>query len=457
VSRSTSDPRRSRSSRDDDDNMGSFPVDEAAERALVASILLDPGIAKEECLDLIEGDMFTHPGYRQMVATVRHLVASGEGVDLISIQPHLHGSIRPEELPTLMFETVPSGANIMTHFFRVVEMYRRRRYWHLGLELTSSARGLGESGNSEGLRIRCEQVIEEAEQMGSLPRIHAVKDVLPKALAAVKPEAEREPGEVLETGLARLDQMLVGGLRKGHMYIIAARPSMGKTTLAWNIASNMATDEFPVLFISLETLEETLVQGLLSRSSGVNSYHLMRGRYDDLAARRIAHAADALSSLPLYVCDDSRITMGGLRTMVRAAKSKFGVRAVFIDYLQLITPEGNGQESRQVQVSMISRDAKLLAMEQELPIIMMAQLNRGVEGRDSKRPRLSDLRESGSIEQDADVVALMYQKGYYDSDNDDGNTELIVAKQRHGPCGTVPLRFDAAVGDFSEWVEELDQ
>ena len=139
--------------------------------------------------------------------------------------------------------------------------------------------------------------------------------------------------------------------------------------------------------------------------------------------------------------------------MVRAAKAKYGIKAVFIDYLQLVTPDSQGQESRQVQVSMISRDAKLLAMEQEIPVIMLAQLSRKTEARDDKKPQLADLRESGSIEQDADVVALIYRDGYYDRDNDDGRTELIVAKQRHGPCGTIPLRFNAAIGDFTEWDE----
>jgi len=429
------------------------PMDSQAERALVACVLMDPMAAKDECLDLIEDKMFTHPGYRKIVNTVKMLIAKGETVDLVSVHPHLHETLDPVDLAQIYGETVPSAAAIMTHFARVVEVFRKRRYWELGYKLTSVANRRDETGSAVSLRTYCEQVIEEADQIGSLPRIHSVKDVLPKALAEIQPLEEREPGLVLSLGLPRLDEMLVGGLHRGHLYVIAARPSVGKTTLAWNMAANMVLEDNPVLFVSLETREETLVHGLLSRSSGVNSYHLTRGTYDQMAANRLQEASEDVGRLPLYICDDARITMGGLRTMVRAAKAKYGVAAVFIDYLQLITPEGNGQESRQVQVSMISRDAKLLAMEQEIPIVMLAQLSRKTEVRENKKPQLADLRESGSIEQDADVVCLIYRDGYYDRENDDGRTELIIAKQRHGPCGTIPLMFNPAIGEFSEWDE----
>ena len=430
-----------------------YTCDFLAERALIACVLMDPLAAKDECLDLIEDKMFTHPGYRKIVHTARDLLSKGETVDLVSVYPYLHDTINAEELAEIYGETVHSASGLMTHFNRVVEIYKKRTYWELGERLVRASVLKTADGESVALRERCESAIEEAEQTGSLPKIHSVREALPKALEAIRPEYDRDPGEVLPVGLPRLDEMLVGGLRKGHLYVVAARPSMGKTTLAWNMAANLALNENPVLFVSLETREETLLGGLLSRSSGVNSYHLLRGTYDQLAAQKLKEAAEEVDRLPLYICDDSRVTMGGLRTMVRAAKAKYGIKAVFIDYLQLVTPDSQGQESRQVQVSMISRDAKLLAMEQEIPVIMLAQLSRKTEARDDKKPQLADLRESGSIEQDADVVALIYRDGYYDRDNDDGRTELIVAKQRHGPCGTIPLRFNAAIGDFTEWDE----
>lgn len=430
-----------------------IPMNEEAEWALTASVLVDPESAKDSCLDMIDEEMFTHPGLRDLIVTVRELLEEGTDPDPVVLEPLLHQTLTMEDLTRLYFEIVPSGANIMTHYHAVLEAHRQRKYWYAAQKVVM---GIGSKDfQSSDVRLHLEQAIDEVERSGYVPKIKSVREVLPKTMEEIKPATERDPNELVQTGLYDLDNILVGGLRGGQLYILAARPSMGKTTLAMNIAENMAVEGHAPLVVSLETRSTTLVQGLLARSSGVNGYHLLRGTYREMDALRIKEARQEVEDLPLYLCDESYVTVPALRTMARAARNKHQIKAVVIDYLQLMEADGRA-ESRQVQVSQMSRGIKLMAMELNLPVILLSQLSRKTEGRESKKPLLSDLRESGSIEQDADAVLLLFRPGYYDRSQDQSLTEVIVAKQRHGPVGTVPLKFHPEVGEFTQW-EELEQ
>jgi replicative DNA helicase len=249
------------------------------------------------------------------------------------------------------------------------------------------------------------------------------------------------------TGFFELDE-LTCGLQPTELIIVAGRPSMGKTAIGLNMAEHIALNENPprpVLFFSLEMSSQQVAQRILCSRARVDSQRLRRGKHSAEELQRLMAVADEIRGRPLLVDDTSGLSILELRARARLAYRKHGIRAVFVDYLQLMhTP---GAESRQQEVAEISRGLKALAKELKIPVVAMAQLNRKPEDRSSNRPRMSDLRESGAIEQDADLVALLHRESYYklgdDQDADqDPTAELIIAKQRNGPVGTVKLHFN---------------
>ena len=244
-------------------------------------------------------------------------------------------------------------------------------------------------------------------------------------------------------GFTDIDE-ITGGFQPGDFIIIAGRPSMGKTALALNIAENMAIRGDPVGIFSLEMSKHQLVERLLAARSGLELHRLRRMMLGKEHYSRLFAACGDLQNAPIYVDDMASSTLLQIRARARRMKSKYQVKAIFIDYIQLITTGGR-VESRQMEVSEISRGLKGLARELNLPVISMSQLNRAAEQREGHRPRLSDLRESGSLEQDADVVALLHREDYYhqgDEDYEPTNVaELIIAKQRNGPTGMVKLTW----------------
>ena len=255
----------------------------------------------------------------------------------------------------------------------------------------------------------------------------------------------------LETGFADLDEK-TSGIQDGDMVILAARPSMGKTALALNIAEHIAAhNKLPVAFFSLEMSRQQLAQRLLCSTSGVDSHRLRRNMLSHDDFDRLAMTAGSLSETPMYIDDTPGLTPLILRAKARRLAARHGIKAVFIDYLQLMS--NPGAESRQQEVSTISREIKALARELTVPVVCLSQLNRSPESREGHRPRMSDLRESGSIEQDADLVMMLHREDYYhhgEEDYDESRTaELIIVKQRNGPTGTVRLHFDAKSTKFN--------
>ncbi len=267
----------------------------------------------------------------------------------------------------------------------------------------------------------------------------------------------------MSTGFLEMDE-LTCGLQPAELIIVAGRPSMGKTAFGLNLAEHMAvTEKMPVLFFSLEMSRQQVAQRILCSRARVNAHRLRRGRHSQADIGRLQDTADELTGAPLLVDDSSSLTVMELRARARMAYRKHQIRAVFVDYLQLMRAPGT--ESRHLEVGAISAGLKSLAKELEIPVIAMAQLNRQVEGsqRRGNRPRMSDLRESGAIEQDADVIMLLHRESYYQTPSDDPEVgqdnaaEVIVAKQRNGPTDTIKLHFNkqytrfdnhAPAGDF---------
>lgn len=291
-------------------------------------------------------------------------------------------------------------------------------------------------------------------------------------LVEVMESLDRQDGRTVTgvaTGFYELDEM-TSGLQPGEMIIVAARPSMGKTAFALNLTEQIAfgggryegngDGVMPVGFFSLEMSQASVVQRLLSAHSGVDSHRMRTNRLskDDFAD--LMHSCGLLEKAPIYIDDTPGLTVMNLRAKARRMVKQYGVKCLVIDYLQLMSAPSAAREGRQQEVSTISRQIKALARELKLPIICLAQLNRGAEQREGHRPRMADLRESGSIEQDADVIALLHREEYYHlqdpswaEENPDkiGLAELIIAKQRNGPTGTVKMSWDARVTRFRNY------
>jgi replicative DNA helicase len=263
---------------------------------------------------------------------------------------------------------------------------------------------------------------------------------------------------------------LTSGLQPGDMLILAARPSMGKTAMALNLAEQVAmggtpwspkkSQPVPVAFFSLEMSKSAIAQRMLSARSGYSSHDMRSGRLRDEDYDRLCESMYELHDAPVYIDDTPGLTVLGMRTRSRRLVAQYGIKCIFVDYLQLMTAPGSAKESRQVEVSAISRGVKALARELNVPIVCLSQLNRGPESRGDNRPKMSDLRESGSIEQDADVVALLHREAYYHVGDQDwlseneskiNEAELIIAKQRNGPTDSVKLTWDQTTTRFKDY------
>jgi replicative DNA helicase len=260
-------------------------------------------------------------------------------------------------------------------------------------------------------------------------------------------QLQNDKGKVrgVPTGFTELDNLL-SGLQESDIVIVAARPSMGKTTLALNFALNASNQlKTPIGFFSLEMSREQLVDRLLSMQAGIDSWKLRTGNLSEEDFEKLGPAMGALSELPFYIDDTPSLNVMEIRAKARRLQSEHGLGLLVVDYLQLISGSQYSRESNRVQeISEISRSLKGLARELKVPIIAVSQLSRAVESRPDKTPQLSDLRESGSIEQDADVVMFIYREDYYNADSDKKNiAQILIKKHRNGPTGTVELYFEA--------------
>lgn len=264
------------------------------------------------------------------------------------------------------------------------------------------------------------------------------------------PDYFEKNNPIIRTGFKAVDD-LVDGFMPGHLVIIAARPSMGKTAFSLNLALNMVKEALPVLFFSIEMTKEQIMNRLLCALSGVSQEDLKRRRICSDDFEKIRESAEVLKNTPIFICERPGISISEIRSNVRQMVERNGVKAVFVDYLQLITSSLGGRyENRQVEVSEICKKLKQMAKEFDVPVICCAQLSRRVEERTGHRPVMSDLRESGSLEQDSDLVSFLLRPSFYDPIDRPGLTEFIVAKNRHGNIGNVKLMFEGKTGVFKD-------
>ncbi len=431
-----------------------MPESLEAEAAVLGSMILDP-----ECIGQVVQQVTAGAFYHiehQMIfdAIVSLWEKKNDKFDLLLLRDELKNRSQLQEVGgpeylVKMAESVPSSANIEQYLQIVKDKQMMRELISAAGEVLTEA--FEDAGDAAGKLDRAEQKIFNVTQRKISGSAISIKELLTEAFEAIdKREGHHITG--LPTGFAEMDD-LTCGLQNGEMIVIAGRPSMGKTSFAMNIAEHIGADNnISVAFFSLEMSRQQLAERMLCSRAMMDSQIVRKGMINDNQYQELVHAASELSEKPIYVDDTPAITPLELRGKARRLRSRFGIKCVFVDYLQLMSLGGR-VESRQQEVSEISRYLKALARELEIPVIVLSQLNRSPEGREGHRPRMSDLRESGSIEQDADVVMLLHREDYYhkgETDYEETNSaEIIVAKQRNGPTDTIELSFNGTYTRFA--------
>lgn len=425
--------------------MNVLPHDLLAEQAVLGSIFLDPDkihIASE----YLTKDSFFKLSHGMLFNIMQELSDKGDPIDPVSIKSALDSSGQFELVGGMAFlasliNAVPTSAHI-EHYSKVVAEKSRARKVIEDLSQSIS--------NVYDGKIDLNEILSQTEQNLSTisneqkKGFRTIIDVI-DSTQSILDERSQKVGDVTgtSTGFTDFDQITTG-LHEDNLIIIAARPAMGKTAFALNIAQNVAKNsDKAVAIFSLEMGAESLVERMLSAEGLIPSYHVRTGNLSESEWRRMISAQERLARGKIFIDDTAGIRISEIRSKAkRLAQENDGLGLIVIDYLQLI--EGRGRENRQQEVSEISRQLKIIAKELKVPVIALSQLSRGVDQRNDKRPILSDLRESGSIEQDADIVAFLYREAYYKRDEQeepDNVTELILEKNRHGSLGTVRLYF----------------
>lgn len=427
------------------ENMNVLPHDLLAEQAVLGSIFLDPDkihIASE----YLTKDSFFKLSHGMLFNIMQDLSDKGDPIDPVSVKSALDSIGQFEQVGGMAFlasliNAVPTSAHI-EHYSKVVAEKSRARKVIEDLSQSISNVYDGQKDLNEILS-QTEQnlsTISSEQKKGFRPIIDVIDST-----QSILDERSQKVGDVTgtSTGFTDFDQITTG-LHEDNLIIIAARPAMGKTAFALNIAQNVAkSSDKAVAIFSLEMGAESLVERMLSAEGLIPSYHVKTGNLSESEWRRMISAQERLAKGKIFIDDTAGIRISEIRSKAkRLAQENGGLGLIVIDYLQLI--EGRRRENRQQEVSEISRQLKIIAKELKVPVIALSQLSRGVDQRNDKRPILSDLRESGSIEQDADIVAFLYRKAYYKRDEQeepDNVTELILEKNRHGSLGTVQLYF----------------
>ncbi|MBO0994877.1 replicative DNA helicase [Bacillus sp. SD088] len=429
------------------------PQNIEAEQAVLGAIFLEPSSMMLATEILLPED-FYRSGHQKIFDCMMKLTEIGKAVDLVTVSEELAASKTLEDVGGISYlselaVSVPTAANI-GYYARIVEEKSLLR------RLIRTATNIAKDGYSredeiEALLDEAEKQIMEVAQRKNAGDFQDIKDVLVKAYDNIELLHNRKGDTTgIPTGFAELDRM-TAGFQRNDLIIVAARPSVGKTAFALNIAQNVGTKtEENVAIFSLEMGAEQLVMRMLCAEGNIDAQNLRTGSLTNEDWGKLTMAMGSLSNSGIYIDDTPGIKIGEIRSKCRRLKQEHGLGMILIDYLQLIQGSGNSKENRQQEVSEISRQLKGLARELEVPVIALSQLSRGVEQRQDKRPMMSDIRESGSIEQDADIVAFLYRDDYYDHESENKNIiEIIIAKQRNGPVGTVQLAF---VKEYNKFV-----
>lgn len=447
-----------------DDISGQFdklpPSSLDAERSLLASMILDKEVISNVA-PIVSRDAFFQADHQIIFDIVMHLYSHNRPIDVLIVREELLKRGQLEEIGgqgylVEVLSSVPSAAHGGHYAAIVREKFLLRQLISASNEILREAYAPHES--AELIVDKAEKKIFEIAEK----RITSGAEHLGQIAAEVYEMLEEKGRKGLMTAYHRLDEML-NGLQPGEMIIVAARPSMGKTAFAMNLVENIATGAggdgtIPCAVFSLEMSRQQLAQRMLCSLSDVDGHKVRTGMMNNEEYIRMAQVVANLQKIPIYVDDSAQLTLLEFRAKCRRLKMQHDIKCVMIDYLQLM--DNPGPESRQQQISEISRGVKAVARELGVPIICLSQLNRSSEGRDGHRPRMSDLRESGSIEQDADVVCLLHREDYYRLQEPDFQpdniAEVIIAKQRNGPTGTVKLTFDNKTTRFKNLAEGAD-
>ncbi|MBI4001060.1 MAG: replicative DNA helicase, partial [Nitrospira defluvii] len=379
------------------------PHDQEAEQAILGAILLCPGVLTIVGEHVTEHDLYDFR-YRKIFAAMCRLADAGKAIDNVTVSEDLKRAGSLQEIGgsatvAELIQAVPSASNVMTHCRIVREKARRRELRRIGYELCVQA--YDEQESLPAIVERAEQEILSLDHIGTAELLPSIGQLVNDRLTHLEMLYKRKTTITgISTGFSSLDA-LTAGLHPGTLNIIASRTSMGKTSLALSIAAHVALCEHqPVQMFSLEMSKEELIDRLFSQTALVDLHAIRTGQVQNADWMHIANAAEQLSNAPLHIDDSGTLTMTQLRRRARRAKAKTGMGLMIVDYLQLMTPSLRG-ESRQQEIGDMSRSLKLLAKELAVPIVALSQLNRKVEDRNDKRPMLSDLRDSGAIEQDA--------------------------------------------------------
>ncbi|WP_083935610.1 replicative DNA helicase [Paenibacillus ginsengihumi] len=420
------------------------PQNLEAEQAVLGAILLD-GDALVTAMERINSDDFYRTAHQLIFEAMIEIAEENEPVDLITLTARLQDKQQLEDVGGLSYlselaNAVPTAANIDYYAQIVEEKSMLRRLIRAATQIVSN----GYSGGEEvgQLLSDAEQRIQEISQRRSGSGFVAIRDVLMDVFEKVEfLYTNKGSSTGIKSGFHDLDKM-TSGFQRSDLIIVAARPSVGKTAFSLNIAQNVGVREKETVAIfSLEMGAAQLVQRMICAEANVDAGRLRTGFLEPDDWEKLTMAIGSLSEANIYIDDSPSVTVADIRAKCRRLQKEKGLGMILIDYLQLIQGRGRG-DNRQQEVSEISRTLKQIARELNVPVIALSQLSRGVEQRQDKRPMMSDLRESGSIEQDADIVAFLYRDDYYNQDTEKKNIiEIIIAKQRNGPVGTVELAF----------------
>ena len=421
------------------------PQNLEAEQAVLGAVLLD-GESLVTAMERLTGDDFYRTGHRYIFDAMISLADGDEPVDLVTLTAKLQGRGQLDEVGGVTYlselaNAVPTAANIDYYAQIVEEKSMLRRLIRAATQIVTN--GYASEDDVGGLLSEAEaRILEISNRRGGNGFI-SIRDVLMEVFEKVEFLSQNKGGTTgIASGFRDLDKM-TSGFQRSDLIIVAARPSVGKTVFALNIAQNVGVREKETVAIfSLEMGASQLVQRMICAEANVDATRLRTGFLEPDDWEKMTMAIGSLSEANIYIDDSPSVTVSDIRAKCRRLKKERGLGMILIDYLQLIHGRSKNGENRQQEVSEISRTLKQIARELEVPVIALSQLSRGVEQRQDKRPMMSDLRESGSIEQDADIVAFLYRDDYYNQESEKKNIiEIIIAKQRNGPVGTVELAF----------------
>jgi replicative DNA helicase len=418
------------------------PNDTELEKIALGAILLDFNALKR-VEGILTPEKFFDPRNGLIFDAIQKLKSENLPIDILTVTQTLRkskqlsaagGPIYLSELTT----RVSSTANLETWALQMVEMYLKRELAKMAARLAEEA--LSPENDPFDLYNSYSLQLTDLIKSNLKGETSHISQITPETTQSIE-ERERHGLSGIPTGISSVDHIL-GGHQKGDLVYIAARPGMGKTALALSVALNMAQSGYPVAFFSLEMSRAQLVFRLASILSGINAEKLAKYTLTPEDKKTYYQTVDRLNALPIYIDDRPGLSILDLKTRVRTLAERSNVKAAFIDYVQLLSA-GNKKNfgSREQEISTISRGLKLIAKENAIPVIALSQLSRAVEARQDKRPLLSDLRDSGSLEQDADVVAFLYRAGYYDTNSPTNGAEFIIAKHRNGRTGMLSVNF----------------